>query len=523
VREGHVIQVVEQFGVVHPVVHVFQEVLFVFQLLVLHQFAVVVFGFDDNRLKNLFVLLEVQPIIDTVSGDFGELAVLVDQRTVLLFDVITVDEVVALFECLLEHLSQGYDLILFEQFNVGGGDAVPDVVEPRFDVGLLRVRVSQDLEFSAHFAEDFFHCVFELVQLGVLVLRLVEHDPFELDVPHAVADGVGQREDRVEFAFVGLPFVCDVKADEHLQPLSIIVLDEVAEVDVVWSVDRVFEPGGPDNVVLNVLESVFLLFERVLFGYEHQEEVVAVFDQPLLEVGNQSLVFVNRVWSEYVFMHGYNEIGVVAMVVVVDFVFNHLFDVFHFFHWLVEMFNFVELLFGNVQEPGLVEFGVDFDLLPFSAEREPPFIQSVFQDTELICHDVVLHAEVDVFAGAGGELHLLVLRVRYFGDWVVGAVEGIEHAHNPVDDGFVDQFHAGAVEFVVVLDLLDEAHVEEVGVVSGQAVGWVGPDSLDVFELAGLQCDFVEVQRCDFVDFAVVPHLIAYELLQIIFRHSTLR
>jgi len=142
VRECHVIQVVQQFGVVHPIIHVFQEILFVFQLLLLHQFAVVVFWFDNNWLKNLFVLLEVQPVIDTVSSDFGELTVLVDQRTVLLFDVITVDEVVALFECLFKHLGQGYDLILFKQFNVGGGDAIPDVVDPRFDVGLLRVRVS---------------------------------------------------------------------------------------------------------------------------------------------------------------------------------------------------------------------------------------------------------------------------------------------------------------------------------------------------------------------------------------------
>jgi len=193
-------------------------------------------------------------------------------------------------------------------------------------------------------------------------------------------------------------------------------------------------------------------------------------------------------------MHGYNEIGVIAMVVVVDFIFNHLFDVFHFFHRLVKMFNFIELLFSNVQKTGLVEFGVYFDLLPFSTEREPPFIQSVFQDTELICNDVVFHVEINIFAGAGGELHFLVLRVRYFRYRFVGAVEGIEHAHNPVEYGFVDEFHAGAVEFVVVLDLLDEAHVEEVGVVSGEAVGWVGPDSLDVFELAGLQCDFVEVQ-----------------------------
>jgi len=107
---------------------------------------------------------------------------------------------------------------------------------------------------------------------------LIEHDPFELDIPHAVADGVCKGEDRVEFAFVGLPFVRDVKADEHLQPLSIILLDEVADIDLVWSVDRVFEPGGPDNVVLNVLECVFLLFERVLFGHEHKEEVVAIFD-----------------------------------------------------------------------------------------------------------------------------------------------------------------------------------------------------------------------------------------------------
>ena len=57
----------------------------------------------------------------------------------------------------------------------------------------------------------------------------------------------------------------------------------------------------------------------------------------------------------------------------------------------------------------------------------------------------------------------------------------------------------------------------------GEAVGWFGPDSLNVFEFADLQCDFDEVQSWDFVDFAVVPHLIAYELLQIIFRHSTLR
>ena len=50
----------------------------------------------------------------------------------------------------------------------------------------------------------------------------------------------------------------------------------------------------------------------------------------------------------------------------------------------------------------------------------------------------------------------------------------------------------GRVRFL--LDLLDEADVVEVRIVFGEAVGRVGPDSPDVFEFAGLQCDFVEVQ-----------------------------
>lgn len=84
---------------------------------------------------------------------------------------------------------------MFEQFDVGGSDTVADVVEPRFEVGLERVRPLQVRNSTTHFKQDTLHCLFELLQFGVFVLRLVEHDTLELDVPYAVADGLGQRQD----------------------------------------------------------------------------------------------------------------------------------------------------------------------------------------------------------------------------------------------------------------------------------------------------------------------------------------
>jgi len=87
--------------------------------------------------------------------------------------------------------------------------------------------------------------------------------------------------------------VRDVKAYEHLQLLLRVLLDKLTDFDVVGPVDGVFEPGGPDDVILDVVECVLFLLEHVLFGDEHEEEVLAGIDQPLLEVGDQSLVFVH--------------------------------------------------------------------------------------------------------------------------------------------------------------------------------------------------------------------------------------
>jgi len=69
------------------------------------------------------------------------------------------------------------------------------------------------------------------------------------------------------------------------------------------------------------------------------------------------------------------------VVVVVNLIFNDCFYVFDFLHGLFYMFDFVKVLFGNVQQAGLVEFGLNFDDLPFGAERVPPLDQGVFQDS----------------------------------------------------------------------------------------------------------------------------------------------
>jgi len=126
---------------------------------------------------------------------------------------------------------------------------------------------------------------------------------------------------------------------------------------------------------------------------------------------------------------------------------------------------------------------------------------------------VVFHVETDVVVGANGKLHLLLPGVRELGHGVAGAVLRVEHDYDAVEYGLVDQFHAGAVELVVLFHLVDQPHVEEVGVVFGEAVGRFGPHFLDVFEFAGLQSGFVEVECCNFVDFAVVPHFVADELV----------
>lgn len=85
----------------------------------------------------------------------------------------------------------------------------------------------------------------------------------------------------------------DVEAYEHLQLLLHVILDKLTDFDVVRPIDWVFEPGGPNDVVLDVVECVLFLLEHVLFSNEHEEEILAGIDQPLLEVGDQSLMFVH--------------------------------------------------------------------------------------------------------------------------------------------------------------------------------------------------------------------------------------
>lgn len=135
---------------------------------------------------------------------------------------------------------------------------------------------------------------------------------------------------------------------------------------------------------------------------------------------------------------------------------------------------------------------------------------------------MVAHVQADLVVGAGRELHLLELGVGELGHGLVAPVEVVEHDHDALQDGLLDQLHAGAVELVVLLDLLDLAHVEEVGVVLGEAVRRPRAHGLDVLELAGLQRGFVEVQAGDLVDLAVLPDLVADELLQVVLGHAAL-
>lgn len=151
------------------------------------------FRFDNDTVEDLFILLEVQPFINTVPSHLSKLPIIVDKCTVILFDVITLHEIVPLPECLFKQLCHGYDLILFQQFNVGSCDAVPDVVEPRFELGVAWVGWLKGLEFIPHFEQDILNCVFELLQFRVFVLGLVEHDAFKFDVPHPITYRVGQR------------------------------------------------------------------------------------------------------------------------------------------------------------------------------------------------------------------------------------------------------------------------------------------------------------------------------------------
>ena len=250
-------------------------------------------GLDDDRVEYLLVLLEVRTLFNAVARDLGELAVDVDERAVVLFDVVAVNKVVALLEGLVEELRHRDDLVLLEHLNFGRHGAIADLVESGLEARLLRVGLLEVLEFVAHLEEDLLDCAIELVEFGVFVIRLVEHDALEHDVQDAVAKRVGEGNDGVELAAVRLALVRDIEADEDLQPLFRVILDEVAHCNEVGAVHGVLKPGGADDVVLDVVERVLLLLEHVLFRDEHEEQVLAVFDQPLLELGDQRLVLVH--------------------------------------------------------------------------------------------------------------------------------------------------------------------------------------------------------------------------------------
>jgi len=48
--------------------------------------------------------------------------------------------------------------------------------------------------------------------------------------------------------------VGDVKADEDLQPFFGVLFNELTDCDVVWSIEWVFKPDGPDDIVMYVVD-----------------------------------------------------------------------------------------------------------------------------------------------------------------------------------------------------------------------------------------------------------------------------
>jgi len=85
---------------------------FVFKVLLIHQFTIVVLWFDNNWLKYLFIFLKIQTFIYTITSDFSGLSVIIDEWNVLLFDVITVYKIVALFKTVVKQLSHRDDFIV---------------------------------------------------------------------------------------------------------------------------------------------------------------------------------------------------------------------------------------------------------------------------------------------------------------------------------------------------------------------------------------------------------------------------
>lgn len=85
---------------------------FVFKVLLIHQFTIVMLWFDNYWLKYLFIFLKIQTLIYTITSNFSGLSVIIDEWTVLLFDVITLYKIVTFFKTGVKHLSHRYDFII---------------------------------------------------------------------------------------------------------------------------------------------------------------------------------------------------------------------------------------------------------------------------------------------------------------------------------------------------------------------------------------------------------------------------